>query len=821
MKRLFSLFLCLLMIVGCFAGCKKKTVPTVASGEQITRGAWVKLLADSLYLNSTTEKPYFSDIVKDDELFNAVQACVDLGIIEAGDLFNKGNAVTYKEIALNAVNAIGISTVQDYLKTDKELSEKQLLKFATDKDIIKNASEKFATTTDAQKAVKTAVTLYLNKPFVEKEKIEFNDDIIDLKDQKISVTNDSITYDKANKLKVGDIIILPPTYEHVGGVARKVESILGNIINTTTPKLEEVYRTVQLSHVTVPKTSDIKPANEGVSFENYSEIELTSAKSKPQVTTLALNSKNNSDVLLLGNKGASFNVNINITKGKLSIDEGWNSLSGSFSEEDIKNNYPQFKFDKNGNMYTSKYKGGYEIKGKISISDLSLTNDVDFSLVKGLKKAETKVNFNASVNLSVKGKINETIDVFTTSIPIGTTGLWVDAVFSLVFDANGDVSVKCTLENTTTYTYERGLKSANNTKLNNKAAISGNLSSKVGPRAILVALGIDLFDIQAMIGLASKAQISAEQGTSEIPCVDVKVYAPTLSIAFAGDKNTLLNQLGFSAIWKVYDIDGGWQTPLTTLIYHYEAKNGWVDKCTHPERSKNNTTQINTESNKSSTSNNNNTTSTATASNNLSDTNWNYKNGGYDYIIKYSGDESVRIQLDMSKLPPEVEKDTYGITKNTIDRYNFVCSNNYIFFCQVIYSKYTRNDTNDNDDSSIGYFPMEYICKIKKDGTEYKEIGIPDEQFGHRNMLGCKDGYMYCMLGEYWATHGDVYRVKISDSLSNVADSCEYIFAGDKMFPDECYDIIKSKIVGDYIYYTVADDSGQSGFDYKIKINGT
>ncbi|MBR3300016.1 MAG: hypothetical protein IKI68_00855, partial [Clostridia bacterium] len=175
MKRLFSLFLCLLMIVGCFAGCKKKTVPTVASGEKITRGAWVKLLAESLYLNSTTEKPYFSDIVKDDELFNAVQACVDLGIIEAGDLFNKGNTVTYKEIALNAVNAIGISTVQDYLKTDKELSEKQLLKFATDKDIIKTASEKFATTTDAQKAVKTAVTLYLNKPFVEKEKIELND----------------------------------------------------------------------------------------------------------------------------------------------------------------------------------------------------------------------------------------------------------------------------------------------------------------------------------------------------------------------------------------------------------------------------------------------------------------------------------------------------------------------------------------------------------------------------------------------------------------------------------------------------------------------
>ncbi len=631
MKRLLSLFLCSLMIIGCFVGCKKKAVPTVASSEQITRGTWVKLLADSFYLNSTTEKPYFSDIAKDNELFNAVQACVDLGIIEKEDKFNKDNAVTYKEIALNTVNAIGISTVQDYLKTDKKLSEKKLLKFATDKAIVKSASEKFATTTDAEVAVKTAVSLYVNKPFVEKEKIELNDDIIDLKEQKITVANDSFTYDKAEKLKVGDIIILPPTEEYVGGVARKVESISGNTVNTVTPKLEEVYEILQLSSVTVPKVSDIKAANDGVTFENYSEIELTSAKGKPQVTTLALNSNNNADVLLLGNKGASFNVNINVTKGKLSIDEGWNSLSGSFSEEDIKNNYPQFKFDKNGNMYTSKYNNGYEIKGKISISDLSLTNDVDFGLIQGLKKAETKVNFKASVNLSVKGKINEAIDIFTTSIPIGTTGLWVDAVFSLVFDSNGDVSVKCTLENTTTYTYEKGLKTANDTKLNNKAAIAGNLSAKVGPRAVLVALGIDLFDIQAMIGLASKAEVSAEQGTSEIPCVDVKVYAPTLSIAFAGDKNTLLNQLGFSATWKVYDIDGGWQKPLTTLTYHYEAKNGLVDKCTHPEKTVSDSTKP---SQKPTTSNKDNTTSSK-PQNNTNQTRYFVETKRYDDIPVY------------------------------------------------------------------------------------------------------------------------------------------------------------------------------------------
>jgi len=851
LKRLLSLFLSLLIIVCFFAGCKKKAVPTVASGEQITRGAWVKLLADSFYLNSTTEKPYFSDIVKDNELFNAVQACVDLGIIEKDNKFNKDNAVTYKEIALNAVNAIGISTVQDYLKTDKNLSEKKLLKFATDKGIVKSASEKFATTTDAETAVKTAVTLYVNKPLVEKEKIELSDDVIDLKDKKITVANDSFTYEKADTLKVGDIIILPPTEEYVSGVARKVESVSGNTVKTTTPKLEEVYETIQLSSVTVPKISDIKAVNNGVSFENYSEIELTSAKSKPQVTTLALNSKNNSDVLLLGNKGASFNVNINITKGKLSIDEGWNSLSSGLSEkldeEELKKieKNPKFKYDKNGKMYTSKYSSGYEIKGKISISDLSLTNDVDFGLIQGLKKAETKVNFKASVNLSVKGKINETIDVFTTTIPIGTTGLWVDAVFSLVFDANGDVSVKCTLENTTTYTYEKALKTANDTKLNNKVAISGNLSAKVGPRAVLVALGIDLFDIQAMIGLASKAEVSAEQGTSEIPCVDVKVYAPTLSIAFAGDKNTLLNQLGFSATWKVYDIDGGWQKPLTTLTYHYEAKNGWVDRCTHPEKTVTENITTSSQQQSATPSQKPNSSSQQSSSQQSSNskpneqqnpvTKWAYKNGAYNYIIKTNGTNSEKIYVDISE-HTNSRLDVLNVDyKLEIERPYIIEKDGWLFFEQRVLIV----DLRENDYSAPGLDVVGGIAsktagfyKMKIDGTNLINLTAkftnPTDSDYYVCMLGVFDEWLY-----YESNFNGVYKVKIDSNLNDLSQQA--VKTSIQLGPtDDCYNSHQSPnvecdnisyIKDGWIYYCCYENYDAATYGhhtkYRIKIDGS
>lgn len=198
---------------------------------------------------------------------------------------------------------------------------------------------------------------------------------------------------------------------------------------------------------------------------------------------------------------------------------------------------------------------------------------------------------------------------------------------------------------------------------------------------------------------------------------------------------------------------------------------------------------------------------------------WIYKNGGYDYIIKYRGNESVKIQLDMSKLPPEIEQSTGGTTTYTINRYNFICSDNYIFFCQIIYREYKT--TNNSDDSIIGYFPREYVCKIKKDGTGYVEIGVPNSEFGHRNMLGYKDGYMYCMLGADWAPYGDVYKIKISDSLYNITDSCEYLFDGGELFDEDWGDIAKSNIIGNYIYYTVELNSNHSMVDYKIKTDGT
>lgn len=581
-----ALFLAAICILSCVCGCGKKTVSTAAKGE-LTRLKWIEMLSDSFYIqNSKTEDPYFSDVSKENELFGKIQECVELGIIPAEKQFNANYSVSFKEAALNCINAIGKSTVSDYLKTDKKLSEKELLKFAKEKILTEISDKKMLTQADAEKTLQNSTELLLNKPLFEKEKIKLAEGVTDLRNSKAEYTDSSAVLSDVKDIKKDSVIILPPSAEYPAGLARKVASVSGNTVTLGEANIDEVFDEIKVSKRTNLNSTDFTPAA-GVTVGEYSAVENTSrtegASAAP--TLLTAQSNSNSYTELASDGKASFDIVLNLTKGELSLDEKWGSLKGSYSDAKSPEKASDFKFD-GRNLYTEKYKAGYEIKGKISLSDISLDNDVDYKKIAGIKvgvnRCETKVNFKASVNLSVKGKIDDDIDVLTARIPIGVSGLSVKCVFVLSIGANGEISVKSEIRNTTSYIYEKGLKQVNNTDVKNKATVTGKLTAQVGPKAVLSILGMDFFDIQALIGMGAKAEISAEQGSTEIPCVDVKAYAPIVTLKFAGDKKTVLNALGFSAEWKAYDIENGWKKSSVVSTYHWESKKGWIDKCTHP-----------------------------------------------------------------------------------------------------------------------------------------------------------------------------------------------------------------------------------------------
>lgn len=664
--KTISLLLAAINILAIVCGCGKKTVSTAAKGE-LNRLKWIEMLSDSFYIqDSKTEKPYFTDISKENALFGKIQQCVDLGIISAEKKFNPNASVSFKEAALNCISAIGKSTVSDYLKTEKELSEKELLKFAKEKILTGISNEKNLTQSDAEKALQNSANLILNKPLFEKEKIKLAKGVIDLRNSKIEYTAAAADLPDVKNIKKGSVIILPPSSEYPAGLARKVVAISGNTAELGETKINEVFDEFRVSKTTELQSSDFTAAD-GVTIEEYAPIEDLNRTEDCNLTPMVLNQNNEASYTALGSgPKAAFNVNLNLTKGRLSVDEKWGSLQGTYSGAKSPESADAFKFD-GKNLYTEKYNAGYEIKGKISLSDITLNNDVDYKKIAGVKvgvnRCETKVNFKASFSFSIKGKLDEDIDILTANIPIGTTGLSVKCVFMLSVGANGEITVKSEIKNTTSYIFEKGLKQVNNTDVKNKATLTGNLTAKVGPKAVIAVLGLDFFDFQALIGMGAKAKISAEQGSTEIPCVDVQAYAPIVTLKFAGDKKTLLNALGFSAEWKVYDIENGWKKSSVVSTYHWEARNGWVDKCTHP------IDEVNSQENNNSNQSNNtasNASKTEVAGNNTNSSD--VPNDNLPSVLSLSQDDKNTI-VEFHNIGLSPEELTYIVYQNPTTKY--------------------------------------------------------------------------------------------------------------------------------------------------------
>ncbi len=728
--KTISLLLAAINILAVVCGCGKKTVSTAAKGE-LNRLKWIEMLSDSFYIqDSKTEKPYFTDISKENALFGKIQQCVDLGIISAEKKFNPNASVSFKEAALNCISAIGKSTVSDYLKTEKELSEKELLKFAKEKILTGISNEKNFTQADAEKALQNSANLILNKPLFEKEKIKLAKGVIDLRNSKIEYTATTANLPDVKNIKKGSVIILPPSSEYPAGLARKVISISGNTAELGETEINEVFDEFRVSKTTELQSSDFTAAD-GVTIEEYAPIEDLSRTEDCAVTPMVLNQNNGASYTALASgPKAAFNVNLNLTKGRLSVDEKWGSLQGTYSGAKSPESADAFKFD-GKNLYTEKYNAGYEIKGKISLSDITLNNDVDYKKIAGVKvgvnRCETKVNFKASFSFSIKGKLDEDIDILTANIPIGTTGLSVKCVFMLSVGANGEITVKSEIKNTTSYIFEKGLKQVNNTDVKNKATLTGNLTAKVGPKAVIAVLGLDFFDFQALIGMGAKAKISAEQGSTEIPCVDVQAYAPIVTLKFAGDKKTLLNALGFSAEWKVYDIENGWKKSSVVSTYHWEARNGWVDKCTHP------TDEVNSQENNNSNQNNN------TASNSSKTGNYTNSTSNNSYKQKSSEDniQNYNIYVDNVASMPNYMAWIFGNELNANEKIDFInvisvkingkecrisnkCSGN-----QNVRNVFEERDVEEGDDT-YGYVIREYNGK-KDEPIAYVYVEVPNE----------------------------------------------------------------------------------------------
>lgn len=322
MKRLISMllvFAILFGMVGCLSGCAPKNVA-------LSREEWIEQLSAEFGLDQFTDaEQAFSDIGPEDNIYANVQSCVEWGVLDN----SKSKEFKPDEKALvsfaidTALAAAGV-----------DLNGRSAEEFAREEGIISKAFLDYNGSLTAQKAnevIDWAKGLYINREQEPVENVVLQDSVKDIS-ASVSATQVSDTAYKvegagASDVKSGDVIILPASKEYPSGLARKVVSIVNNADGSVTyetvePSIEEVCADLEIATTVVPKKEDIVLAD-GVSWSVSSTglDELEGVKLVPLIT-----SNEDAKVVQTASKGLDFTVNVNFTKGKLSLSENWANL---------------------------------------------------------------------------------------------------------------------------------------------------------------------------------------------------------------------------------------------------------------------------------------------------------------------------------------------------------------------------------------------------------------------------------------------------------------------------------------------------------------
>ena len=207
MKRITALILVCALLATTFAGCGR-TGNDSKSENIVSRGAWIRMLAEAFGMDSFTEEtPHLKDVSPEDELFSYVQASYEWNVFpEATERLKADAPATVGFVAETAVNALG----QDYSEYSGNLEEIKF-RFAEDNGIIPRNLKQTDLAGEALCAavLEAAGVVYRNIRGEKKEHIIYEDNVYN------DVNKGSVKRDSSGRLRyeayepeIGDLIVL-------------------------------------------------------------------------------------------------------------------------------------------------------------------------------------------------------------------------------------------------------------------------------------------------------------------------------------------------------------------------------------------------------------------------------------------------------------------------------------------------------------------------------------------------------------------------------------------------------------------------------------
>ena len=272
-------------------------------------------------------------------------------------------------------------------------------------------------------------------------------------------------------------------------------------------------------------------------------------------------------------------------------------LGGEISLEDLKEQLSQneSQVEKNPEVMTGKFSGGYEINGHVGLNNVYVQPDIKLSknwlgIPNGIESYSIEINYELEASLTFKGKLEAELTVASFPIPIGATGFSVTLDAILFAQANGELSIKLEVRNNTKTEYKNGQTKKSSTK-DSSLECDASIKLDFGPGAKikLCFLGIGVADAKVKVAFRFKAEAGIKYSTTYDETDDdlivvqqssynlnINCYFPIINLS-VGSKDTLMGKINLSFNWELVGEKDAMKLP----IYNTDKDEVFWQKVTH------------------------------------------------------------------------------------------------------------------------------------------------------------------------------------------------------------------------------------------------
>ncbi len=558
---------------------EKGSADSVPAGEgEVTRYEWMEMLCEQTGLTDyETEEPFFSDVDGGHRCFPYLQSAVEWEILEAGTEFHGENRASGRFIALTAMKTVGERKLGIFLELEEKVTEEAYLRIALDYGLVEEERiDGGFSREECLQILKKLRELYFGefwrRDFAE---VVYKEGVVELAAGDLVWCDQDcleavVSADRAGSLEPGDIMALEKRDDGIK-VARKVaEKGSDGRLVLSPVELDQVVESLRVSDITQLTFDHI------ADYYGFGETMAGGGQGGRQVQGNVIPTR----VFDTGNiEDKGFKVSLSVAEededgGSGSAETGDAGYLGSVKVPGPKSLEIEFTNHNTGVSFKTTVPGiqieaEEEFSAELDVESITVGAQADLSL-KGLNYVEVGVSVQSKVTGAVKLFEGEKkIKLFQGAVPLAGGVMSVDVQLSLVFSAEGNLSLAVEVPFDLDVRYEKG-KGLRNIPLpiaveNPVIEADCEMGASIGIEPILRSLGVSVIDMELDTGAKGEAKVTSHPDGQV--CSDLSFAFPVMTVSACKDDDaqSLVGKMGFSGEWEVLTQENA---PFKKALHH-------------------------------------------------------------------------------------------------------------------------------------------------------------------------------------------------------------------------------------------------------------